>query len=403
MSSTAALHPPRPIEIELSIVMPCLNEQESLPRCLAKAREFLARSGIQGEIIVADNGSTDASPRIAQAAGATVIPITSRGYGAALAGGIAAARGRYVIMADSDDTYDFSRLDQFVSQLRDGADFVMGNRYAGGIARGAMPALHRYLGNPLITFIGRRFFGGDCRDFYCGLRGFRKESFDELNLRSPGMEFALEMLVKATMYGMDVREVPTTLSPDHRGRAPHLRRWRDGWRSLKFLLLFSPKWLFWYPGLLLLAAGLAGVTVLSLSLAGFATAALDFQWLLLSAASTVVGYQACTLAVCGKQAALRTDLHPPSPRVQRWIDFLSLEKALVVGVLLGLVGLAGVVATFGQSAAAGFGGDGLAADSPAPMWRLFVGSVTLLILGGQTICGRFFLSLVEMCADWDRR
>lgn len=372
--------------IELSIVMPCLNEANALPFCLQKAQDFIQRTGITAEIILADNGSTDGSIEIAEHAGARVVPVEVPGYGAALKGGIEAARGQFVIMGDSDDSYDFSKLDGFVEKLREGADVVVGNRFAGGIEPGAMPPLHQYFGNPLITFIGRRFFGGDCRDFYCGLRGFRKDSVDKLNLQSNGMEFALEMLVKATMYGMAVREVETTLSPDRRGRRPHLRSWQDGWRSLKFFLLFSPKWLFWYPGLVLLTLGVAAMVWLCL----FESSA-SLGGLLIASVTTVIGYQTCLSAICGKQAALATQLHPENPTFSDWVRFFSLEKALIVGGIGMLLGAVGMIASFwleGQN---------------SPAWRLLVPSLTLLILGFQTGCFRFFLSLIQLCADWDRR
>ena len=230
--------------IELTILMPCLNEAETLATCIAKALSYLDRSGIAGEVLIADNGSDDGSQDIATANGARVVPISERGYGAALAGGIAAARGRFIIMGDADDSYDFSKLDAFVAALRDGADLVMGNRFAGGIAPGAMPWLHRYIGNPVLSFVGRLFFSTPIRDFHCGLRGFSTAAIRGLQLRTSGMEFASEMVVKATLAQLDVREVPTTLDKDGRSRPPHLRSFRDGWRHLRFLLLFSPRWLF---------------------------------------------------------------------------------------------------------------------------------------------------------------
>ena len=231
-------------ELELTILMPCLDEAETLAACIGKARGFLARTGIRGEILIADNGSTDGSQDIARAAGARVVAVGERGYGAAIAGGIAAAHGRCVIMGDADDSYDFSNLDAFVAALRDGADLVMGNRFRGGIAPGAMPWHHRYLGNPVLSSVGRLFFRTRIGDFHCGLRGFSRAAVLGLNLRTTGMEYASEMVVKATLARLDVREVPTTLSPDGRSRAPHLRSFRDGWRHLRFLLLFSPRGLF---------------------------------------------------------------------------------------------------------------------------------------------------------------
>ena len=242
--------------LELTILMPCLNEAETLAICIGKAQSFLTRSGIAGEVVVADNGSTDGSQAIASANGARVVPVPEKGYGAALAGGITAAHGKFVIMADADDSYDFANLDLFVAALRDGADLVMGNRFAGGVAADAMPWHHRYIGNPVLSFLGRLFFRTPVRDFHCGLRGFSRVAIQRLNLRTIGMEFASEMVVKSTLSNLDVREVPTTLKKDGRSRPPHLRSFRDGWRHLRFLLLFSPRWLFLYPGITLLLVGL---------------------------------------------------------------------------------------------------------------------------------------------------
>jgi len=242
--------------VELSVVMPCLDESKTLAVCINKALGFFTEACVVGEVIIADNGSTDGSLEIAAGLGVRVVNVSERGYGNALAAGIDAARGRYIIMGDADDSYDFSALGPFLKKLRDGDDLVMGNRFAGGIQDGAMPVLHRYFGNPLLTGIGRLFFKSDCGDFYCGLRGFSREAYQAMRPRSTGMEFALEMLVRATMFGLRVSEVPTTLSTDAPGRTRHLRTWRDGWRSLRFFMLFSPRWLFWYPGLVLMAFGL---------------------------------------------------------------------------------------------------------------------------------------------------
>src|SRR6516225_6452941 len=249
-------------DIELTILMPCLNEAETIQSCVCKAMKFLAESGIRGEVLVADNGSTDGSPGMAEQLGARVVSIAQRGYGAALIGGIEAAAGRFVIMGDSDDSYDFSALDPFVAELRAGQQLVMGNRFKGGIKPGAMPALHRYLGNPLLSWIGRIFFSIPIGDFHCGLRGFSREAVRQLGLRNTGMEFASEMVVKSSLRGLRISEVPTTLSPDRRSRPPHLRTWRDGWRHLRFLLLHSPRWLFLYPGLFFVAIGLVAIGAL---------------------------------------------------------------------------------------------------------------------------------------------
>ena len=247
------------VPCELTILMPCLNEAETIERCIVKASGFLARTGIRGEVVVADNGSTDGSQALAQALGARVVAVAARGYGAALIGGIRAARGTYVVMGDSDDSYDFSALDGFVEQLRAGNHLVMGNRFKGGLKPGAMPPLHRYLGNPVLTAIGRLFFKSPCGDFHCGLRGFHRDSILALNLQAPGMEFASEMVVKSTIHGLRISEIPTVLHPDGRSRPPHLRSWRDGWRNLRFLLLYSPRWLFLVPGVCLMLAGISGM------------------------------------------------------------------------------------------------------------------------------------------------
>ena len=257
--------------MELSVVMPCLNEAKTLPACIRKAQTFLRESGVDGEVIVADNGSTDGSPEIARELGARVVPVPAKGYGAALSEGIYEALGTFVIMGDSDDSYDFSALQPFVDKLREGFDLVMGNRFLGGISEGAMPFMHRYVGNPMLSALGRRIYGNVvCQDFYCGLRGFRKDTITRLNIQSTGMEFALEMIIKAELYELKITEVPTTLSRDGRGRKPHLRTYRDGWRSLRLYLLMSPRWTFGIPGIILSTLGLA---TLAASVLGFTPAA----------------------------------------------------------------------------------------------------------------------------------
>src|SRR5450755_309356 len=283
-------------DVELSVVMPCLNEAETVATCVQKAMSFLVENHIDGEVVIADNGSTDGSARLAADAGARVVFVSERGYGNALLGGFAAARGRFVIMGDADDSYDFTALMPFVERLRAGADLVMGNRFQGGIAPGAMPALHRYLGNPLLSFIGRLFFRNKIGDFHCGLRGFRKDRVLSLGLQASGMEFASEMVVKATLAGQQVEEVPTTLSPDGRNTPPHLRSWRDGWRHLRFLLLFSPRWLFLIPGTVLFALGLAvGVAVAPAPLR-LGTMIFDLNTLAVASAMIVIGFQAVLFA-----------------------------------------------------------------------------------------------------------
>ena len=244
-----------PNDLVVTIVMPCLNEAESLAPCIEMAHEGLRIAGVKGEILIADNGSTDGSQELAESLGARVAHIQARGYGSALQGGIAAARGKYVLMGDADGSYDFRHLNRFLERLDEGYDLVMGNRFAGGIAKGAMPPLHQYFGNPGLSWLGRLFFKSKVGDFYCGLRAFRRDAMDKLHLQSPGMEFGVEMVAKASMYDLKVTQVPTTLSPDLRSRPPHLRTWRDGWRTLRFFLLYSPRWLFFYPGMLLMLVG----------------------------------------------------------------------------------------------------------------------------------------------------
>jgi glycosyltransferase involved in cell wall biosynthesis len=375
--------------------MPCLNEAGSLAGCIRQASEFLKRQGVVGEIIVADNGSTDDSVKVAESLGARVVRVQQRGYGSALAAGIAAAEGRFVVMGDSDGTYDFGGLMPFLQQLRSGAELVMGNRFAGGIAPGAMPWMHRYVGNPLLTLLGRVFFKSRCGDFYCGLRAFTKDAYQRMHLRSHGMEFALEMLVKATLLGMNVREVPTTLSPDLRERTPHLRRWRDGWRSLRLYLILSPKWLFFYPGLLLLAIGIVSSVALCFGPIQIAGRRLDYYALFLAATATILGIQATTLAVCAKFAAIRAELHPGNPRFERLLRRFHLEHGILAGTILGLIGLAGVM--FGVYYRSLYSIQEL---SPGNMLRIFIPSATLMISGAQIWLVSFFLSTIRMYDDW---
>ncbi len=325
-------------ELELTVVMPCLNEAETLATCIEKARASLESNGIRGEILIADNGSTDGSQEIAERLGARVVPVAARGYGSALRGGIAAARGKYVIMGDADDSYDFSHLLPFVEKLREGYDLVMGNRFQGGIAPGAMPPLHKYLGNPVLTAVGRLFFRSPCGDFHCGLRGFRRDSVLGLNLQTTGMEFASEMVVKATLMRLRLAEVPTTLSPDGRSRPPHLRSWRDGWRHLRFLLLYSPRWLFLYPGVFFMIAGaLVGLWILS-SDATLGGVTFNVNTLVYAGSAIVLGFQSVIFAVFTKSFAINEGLLPEDPRITRLFEVITLEVGLVVGVLMVLLG-----------------------------------------------------------------
>ncbi len=380
-----------PGEPELSILMPCLNEAETLARCIDKATAYLARSGVAGEVVIADNGSTDGSQAIAAAHGARVVTIAERGYGSALIGGILAARGRYVIMADSDDSYDFSALDPFVAKLRQGWQLVMGNRFQGGIKPGAMPNLHRYLGNPVLTAIGRLFFRSPCGDFHCGLRGFDRQAILALDLRAPGMEFASEMVVKATLRQLRMTEVPTVLSPDGRSRPPHLRSWRDGWRHLRFLLLFSPSWLFLYPGYALLLAGLWVTAWLLPQERSVGGVHFDIHSLLYASIAMVVGLQSVLFWVFTKLYAMREGLLPEDAGFRAMLGRITLERGLIAGGLLLVVGV-----LLGSFALGVWGQAAFGALQPERTMRLVIPSATAILLGFQLIYGCFFISVLEI-------
>ena len=341
--------------LELTILMPCMNEAETLETCIRKARGYLEASGVKGEVMIADNGSTDGSQAIAESLGAVVVPVAQRGYGAALIAGIAAARGRFVIMGDSDDSYDFARLDGFVARLRDGADLVMGNRFKGGIAKGAMPPLHRYLGNPVLSTIGRVLYRTPVGDFHCGLRGFSRVAILKLGLTSPGMEFASEMVMKASLAGLNIAEVPTTLSPDGRSRPPHLRSWRDGWRHLKLLLTFAPFSIFLYPGLALLALGGALFLPLLFAPVTLGGVTLDTGTLIFAATFIMTGFQLVWFHALARLFAVRMNLLPTSPRFERLRGKLSVDTACQVGAVFLLMAFLATVASVGFWASRGFG------------------------------------------------
>lgn len=377
--------------MELTVVLPCLNEAETLAVCIRKAKASIAGLGIDGEVVIADNGSTDGSQDIARAEGARVVDVPIRGYGAALTAGIAAANGEFVIMGDADDSYDLSNLGPFVEALRGGADLVMGNRFAGGIEPGAMPALHRYLGNPVLTAIGRILFRSPVKDFHCGLRGFRREAILDLDLRTTGMEFASEMVVKATINKLNIVEVPTTLSPDGRSRAPHLRTWRDGWRHLRFLLLYSPRWLFLYPGMVLFLVGLVLGGVLLTGPIQIGEHALDVSALVYCMAAVLIGFQAILFAAFSRAFVANEGLMPPSPGMQKAFKVLNLERGLIIGLLLLIVGVALAIYGFIHWGSSDFGA--LVARDAI---RLAVPAATLSVLGFETIMGSFFLSVLGL-------
>jgi glycosyltransferase involved in cell wall biosynthesis len=377
--------------MELSIVMPCLNEAETLERCIRKAQSYLERTGISGEIVVGDNGSIDGSQDIALRCGARAVRIVQRGYGAALYGATLAARGRYVIMGDSDDSYDFSCLDLFVDKLRAGYDLVMGNRFLGGIVKGAMPWKNRYIGNPILSTIGKLFFHSSAGDFHCGLRGYSREAFLRMDLRTTGMEFASEMVIKATLLGMKIAEVPTMLSPDGRSRPPHLRPYRDGWRHLRFMLLYSPDWLFLYPGLLLmLTGGILGLLLLrsSLQLRHFQ---LGLDTLIYSSFMIATGFQSCLFAVLSRIYAVQEHLYPANQSYRRFYRHITLERGLVAGLSIVLVGLLSMAYALFDWFHAGFGN--LEIEHIA---RISIPSGMAITLGVETILFSFFLSTLSI-------
>ena len=376
---------------ELSIVMPCLNEAETLETCIDKAQRALNDLEIEGEIIVADNGSTDGSQKIAIRKGVRLVEVKTRGYGSALMGGIAAARGEFVIMGDADDSYDFTALLPFVAKLRDGYDLVMGNRFLGGIQPGAMPALHRYFGNPILTAVGRLFFGNRCGDFHCGLRGFRKEAVARMELQTTRMEFASEMVVKATLLGMRITEVPTRLFPDGRCRRPHLRTWSDGWRHLRFLFLYSPRWLFLYPGLLLMAAGLSvGLWILP-GPQEVAGVSFDVHTLLYAALAGFIGYQSVAFAFFTKIFAINEGLLPRDPRFEKLFRIFTLESGLLVGITLMAAGFAGSL-----WAVSDWGARSFSELEPTEMLRIVIPAAVALALGCQIILYSLFLSVLGL-------
>lgn len=377
--------------LELSIVMPCLNEAETLGTCITKARQWLIKNRVAGEIIVADNGSTDGSQQIAAVLGARVIDVVQKGYGSALMGGIRAARGKYIVMGDADDSYNFSHLDSFLEKLRQGFDLVMGNRFAGGIKPGAMKALHKYLGNPVLTGIGRLLFKSPCGDFHCGLRGFSKAAVLKLDLRTTGMEFASEMVVKSTLHKLRITEVPTVLFRDGRSRPPHLRSWRDGWRHLRFLLLYSPRWLFLYPGSLLMLVGFLGMLWLLPSARTLGSVTFDIDTLLYAASGIVIGFQAVNFSLFTKIFAVSEGLLPTDKRLDRIFNYVTLEAGLVAGATLVLIGLGMSVYAVSSWGAHSFGD-----LEPNKILRIVIPSVTALTIGFEVILSSFFLSVLGL-------
>ena len=377
--------------IDLSIVMPCLNEAETLATCIRKALASIAAAAIPGEVVIADNGSTDGSLAIAATEGARVINVPTRGYGAALFAGFEAAHGKYILMADADDSYDFSHLPRFLAALDAGADLVVGNRFQGGIKPGAMPFLHRYLGNPVLSYLGRLLFRIPVGDFHCGMRAFRKDALLRMNLRTTGMEFASEMIVKSSLLGLRITEVPTTLSPDGRSRAPHLRTWRDGWRHLRFLLLYSPRWLFLYPGLAATLAGFLVTIWLLPAERAVGSVHFDVDTLTCAIGLMLIGVHISVFAVSAKVFGMREGFLPDDPKFQRLFLYFQLESGLLLGIfflLAGFIAMAYAVVVWRQ---ASFGN-----LSPTHMLRLVLPAAASLMLGVEIVFSSFFLSLLGM-------
>jgi glycosyltransferase involved in cell wall biosynthesis len=376
-------------DIELTIVMPCLNEAETLERCIVKAMAYLEQSKIKGEIVIGDNGSTDGSQEIARKAGARVVDVPRRGYGAALMGAIDGARGKYVIMGDSDDSYDFSHLDPFVEKLRAGYDLVMGNRFKGGVQPGAMPFLHRYLGNPVLSFIGRLFFRSDVGDFHCGLRGFRQDIVSVLGLQTTGMEFASEMVVKATLFKLKLAEVPTTLAPDGRTRPPHLRTWRDGWRHLRFLLIYSPRWLFIIPGILLTLIGLVIGGWVETGQQKVGSLTLDTNTIIYAGTAVVVGFQALIFGLLTRVYGMVSGFLPRKQSLERFTATSRLEEGLIAGIFVLIVGIAGSIYAIVTWKHAHFG-----LLVYPDILRIVIPSAVAIIVGFQVMLAAFFLSVL---------
>ncbi len=380
--------------IELSIVMPCLNEADTLLTCIEKAQRAIATAGLSAEVIIADNGSTDGSQAIATNAGARVVDVSARGYGNALMGGIAAARGRYVIMGDADDSYDFLEIFKFVEQLRAGAELVQGCRlpWGGGqIKPGAMPFLHRWWGNPMFTLMARWWFHAPTHDIYCGLRGFTKELYERLELRCTGMEFATEMIIKASLYGARIAEVPITLHPDGRkSHAPHLKTFRDGWRTLRFFILYSPRWLFLTPGLLLVVLGLIGYGLV-LSRVTIGGVGFDAHSLLFASLGLITGYQSVVFAIFTKTFAVNEGLMPRDVRLESFFKVVNLERGLIAAAIVLALGLALLGWAVNEWRLTGFGH-----LDYARMMRVVIPGATLTTLAVQTIFSSFFISLLGM-------
>jgi glycosyltransferase involved in cell wall biosynthesis len=380
--------------VELTILMPCLNEAETLARCIEKARLGIQRSGVRGEILIADNGSTDGSQAIAEKLGARVVPVKEKGYGSALRGGIQAAAGKWILMGDADDSYDFSEAAGFVKKFQEGFDVVMGCRLpvgGGTIMPGAMPWKNRWIGNPILTFIGRLFFRCPARDFHCGLRGFTRAAYEAMELQTTGMEFASEMVIKATFKKLKISEVPITLHKDGRSRPPHLKPWRDGWRHLRFMLLYSPRWLFLVPGLLLSALGVALSVALSFGNLHLGAVEFNVGTLSVSCMTVIIGFQLVAFAFYTKVFAIAEGLLPDDPKLTRAFKFFTLEKGIVAGLSILLAGMVLLLRAVWVWRQAGYG-----LLSPEDNLRQLIPAITLVVVGVQAIFSSFFMSALGL-------
>lgn len=377
--------------MQLTILMPCLNEAETLALCINKANDWISNSGIQAEVVIADNGSTDGSQAIAESLGARVVPVLQRGYGSALFHGCMAARGEWIVMGDSDDSYDFSNLDPFIQKLREGFDLVMGNRFLGGIAPGAMPWKNRYIGNPILTWVGRVLFKCPAKDFHCGLRGFRKDAFLRMDLRTTGMEFASEMVIKANLFGMRIAEVPTTLSKDGRSRPPHLLPWRDGWRHLRFMLLFSPRWLFLIPGFVLFLISTFSYAALLSGPVQIGSVVFDVHTLFFAEAGVVLGFLATALGVVIRMFGMREGLLQEHSLLEKLRASPILEVGGVVGISMMLGGL-----FFGFDALMAWSAVKFGSLSPGALLRTISFSTMLIMLGGVTLMTSLIMGFLAL-------
>lgn len=381
-------------EIECSIVMPCLNEAQTLETCIKKAQESIEKHKLEAEIIIADNGSTDDSRQIAERCGARVVIVKEKGYGAALMGGIDSAKGKYVIMGDADDSYDFSNIFPFIEKLRQGNDLVMGCRLpAGGgkIMPGAMPWLHKWIGNPVLTFIGRLFFSSKISDFHCGLRAFSKSAYEKMELVATGMEFATEMVVKASLKKMKITQIPITLHKDGRLRVPHLRSWRDGWRHLRFMLMYSPRWLFLMPGVSLISIGTVSFIILEFGPLTFGSIRLDINTLLVSAMAILLGFQLILFALFAKRFAITQKLLPEDHHLKRLTSMAILEAGIIIGVVVSLLGFGFLVTATLYWKQHQFGN-----LSAAKSMRISIPGVTMIVLGIQIVFSSFLISILGL-------